>query len=285
MKTYCESDRKRKWRNYAAILWKPKVGSKLMSKSRIVVRSILCCAAIVGLLMTVPMASAETTLQKIKRTGTMTAGNTFNYPPFHFIANGEKVGFDVDIGNDIARRMGVKLEWETIDFRGIIAALKSGRVDITTGMIYTPDRAKQIAFSIPYYDGGIAAAYPNGKPVSKPDELVGKRVGVELGSEGEKFVRDKIGPHATVKTYDSEFLGLKDLSDGRLDAFVGNVVTMRYIMLKMPSFKISPVWAARVQGINTRLQDKDLLAEINKQLSAMKNDGTYKKVVAKWFGH
>jgi ABC-type amino acid transport substrate-binding protein len=255
-----------------------------MSTPRVVIRSILCCAAIAVLLMSAPIASAETTLQKIKRTGIMTGGNTFNYPPFHFIANGEKVGFDVDIGNEIARRMGVKMKWEVIDFRGIIAALKSGRVDITTGMIFTPDRAKQIAFSNAYYDGGVAAAYPNGKPVSKPTALVGKRAGVELGSAGEKFARDKLGSNATITTYDSEFLGLKDLSDGRLDAFVGNAATMSYIMLKMPTFKLSPIWAPSVQGINTRLQDKDLLAEINKQLRAMKQDGTYKKIAAKWFG-
>ena len=258
-----------------------------MSRSQTVIRSISCCAAIAILLMVAPVASAETTLQKIKRTGVMSAGSTFNYPPFHFIANGEKVGFDVDIGNEIAKRMGAKLEWETIDFREIIAALKSGRVDIITGMIYTSDRAKQMAFSNPYYVGGLAAAYPDGKPVSTPAELVDKRVGVELGSIGEKFVRDKrdtLGPRATVITYNSEFLGLKDLSNGRLDAFVGNVATMRYVKLKMPSFELSPIWAPSAQAINTRLQDNDLLAEINKQLDAMKKDGTYKELAAKWFG-
>lgn len=256
-----------------------------MSKSKIVMRSIVGCAAIAASLMMASAASAQTTLQKIKQTGVMTAGNTFDYPPFDFIENGKKVGFDVDIGDEIARRMGVKLKWETIDFRGIIAALKSGRVDVLiTGMVYTPDRAKQMAFSMPYYDGGIAAAYPNGKPISNAKELVGKRVGVELGSAGDKFVRDTLGPSANVKTYDSEFLGLKDLSDGRLDAFVGNVATMRYVMLKMPSIKLSPIWARKWQGVNTRLQDTTLLAEINKQLSAMKKDGTYKKLAAKWFG-
>ena len=258
-----------------------------MSKYQIVVRSGLCCTALAVWFMAAPLASAETTLQKTKRTGVMSAGSTFNYPPFHFIANGEKAGFDVDIGNEIARRMGVKLEWETIDFRGIIAALKSGRVDLLTGMIYTPDRAKQMAFSTPYYNGGLAAACPNGKPVSKPDELVGKRVGVELGSIGEKFVREKrnqLGPETIVTTYDFEFLGLKDLTNGRLDAFVGNEATMRYIMLKMPSFTLSPIWAPSDQAINTRLEDKDLLAEINKQLDGMKTDGTYKKLAAKWFG-
>ena len=255
-----------------------------MSKSQTVVRSVLCCAALAVWFIAAPSASAETTLQKTKRTGIMSAGSTFNYPPFHFIANGEKAGLDVDIGNEIAKRMGVKLEWETIDFRGIIAALKSGRVDVLTGMVYTPDRAKEMAFSIPYYNDGIAAAYPDGKPVSKPTELVGKQVGVELGSAGDKFVRDELSSGAKVKTFDTTFLGLKDLSAGRLDAFIGNVAPIRYIMLNMPSLKISPTWTSMSGSINTRLQDEDLLAEINTQLRAMKDDGTYKKFASKWLG-
>src|SRR5579885_1808023 len=188
--------------NCGAISLKFKLENKLMSKCQIVIRSVLCCTALAALIMTASLASAETTLQKTKRTGIMTAGSTFNYPPFHFIADGEKAGFDVDIGNEIAKRMGVKLEWETIDFRGIIAALKSGRVDLLTGMIYTPDRAKQMAFSVPYYNDGIAAAYPAGKPVAKPTDLVGKQVGVELGSAGDKFARDELTSSATVKTFD-----------------------------------------------------------------------------------
>ena len=92
-------------------------------------------------------ASAETTLEKIKRTGVMTSVNTFTYPPFGFIDNGNQVGLDVDLGNEIARRMGVKLTFEKIDFRGIIAALTSGRVDtLITALTWTPDRAKAILF-------------------------------------------------------------------------------------------------------------------------------------------
>jgi len=256
-----------------------------MSKSQSAIRSIWCCAAIMFFLMAAPMASAETTLQNIRSTGVITLGNTFNYPPFCFIANGEKVGFNVDIVNEIAKRMGVKVKLETIEFRGVIGALKSGRIDVYTGMVYTPDRGKQMAFSIPYYDDGIAAAYPEGKPVLKPTELAGKQLGVELGSAGDKFVRDELGSSAKVKTFDTSFLGLKDLSAGRLDAFIGNVAPMRYIMLNMSaSLKLSPTWTSMTGSINTRLEDEDLLAEINKQLSSMKDDGTYQKLAAKWFG-
>ena len=137
-------------------------------------------------------ASAETTLEKIKRTGVMTSANTFSYPPFGFIENGEKVGFDVDIANEIALRMSVKLVYEQIDFRGIIAALTSKRVDLLiTGMVYTPDRAKQIAYSEPYFNGGVAAAYRSEKPLNQPDDLVAAPEPDSFGRGHRDIARDR----------------------------------------------------------------------------------------------
>jgi ABC-type amino acid transport substrate-binding protein len=245
----------------------------------------IVASAVLAVTMTIATASAETTLEKIKRTGMMTSANTFSYPPFGFVENGKRVGFDVDLANEIARRMGVKIEFEAIDFRGIIAALKSKRVDLLiTGMVYTADRAKQISFSEPYYNGGVAAAFRPDKPLKNPDDIVGKLVGVELGSAGDKFVREKYGSRVKIKTYDTVFLALKDLENGRLDAFVGSVAPMRYILRSNTALKVSGTWDNRIQAANTRLEDVDLLAEINKHLTAMKKDGTYDKIVAKWFG-
>src|SRR5215213_2537462 len=113
-------------------------------------------AAAAFMIMSASPVSAETTLEKVKRTGVMTSANTFSYPPFGFIENGKQVGFDVDLATEIAKRMNVKLVYEQIDFRGIIAALTSKRVDLLiTGMVYTADRAKQIAYSEPYFNGGV----------------------------------------------------------------------------------------------------------------------------------
>jgi ABC-type amino acid transport substrate-binding protein len=246
---------------------------------------IVGCATLSALLLGMATASAETTLEKIKRTGVMTSANTFSYPPFGFIEDGKQVGFDVDLGNEIARRMGVKLTFEAIDFRGIIAALTSGRVDLLiTGMVYTPDRAQRIDFSEPYFDGGVAAAFRPDRPISKPDEIIGKRVGVEIGSAGDKYVREKYESRVEIKTYDTVFLALKDLENGRLDVFVGSVAPMRYIMRNMPTLKASETWDSRIQAVNTRKEDKDLLEEINTHLLAMKKDGTYNNLVSKWFG-
>ena len=87
-------------------------------------------------------AFAETTLQKIKRTGIMTVGTSAAYAPFEYVADGKIIGYDVDLGEAVAKRMNVKAEWQDIDFKGIVAALKSGRVACFSPRLPKPRSAR-----------------------------------------------------------------------------------------------------------------------------------------------
>lgn len=151
-------------------------------------------------------AAAQNALEKIKRSGEMVVGTSASYAPFEYHEGSNIVGFDIDLGTEIAKRMGVKISWVEIEFKGIVAALKSQRVDLLiTALTKTPERAEQIAFSIPYYDAGIGAAKRDGSAIAKPEDLKGKVVGVQIGTSGERFVRDGIKDVKEIKTYDTIF--------------------------------------------------------------------------------
>ena len=75
-------------------------------------------------------ANAQTTLEAVKQKGVLVAGSSAEYPPFEYVADGKLVGYDVDMAEEITRRMGVKVAWEKIDFKGIVAALTAKRVDV-----------------------------------------------------------------------------------------------------------------------------------------------------------
>lgn len=244
--------------------------------------------ALTALTLAVSVLSAfsETTLEKIKRTGAMTAAASFEYVPFDFVEAGKFSGFNVDLGEEIARRMGVKLTWSKIDFKGIIAALNSNRVDaLITAMTRTPERAKQILFSDSYFDGGIGAAYRVNSPVSRPDELKGKTVGIQIGGAGAAWVLEHHAKDAKeLKTYDTLFLALKDLQSGRVDVVVSSLPSVRYNVRRMTDVGYTAAWDSREVGINTRNSDQDLMDEINRHMRAMKSDGSLKKIEDKWFG-
>jgi len=246
---------------------------------------ILLASAVAMLLSALP-ATAQNTLELVKQKGTLVAGSSAEYPPFEYVADGKLVGYDVDMAEEIARRMGVKVAWEKIDFKGIVAALTAKRVDaLITALTWTPERAERIAFSDPYFDAGIGAITPQSSTIQKPQDLKGRKVGAQLGSSGERYVRETIGSDVgQLLTYDSITLAINDLKNGRVEAVVNPLPVLRYAIRNDTGFRYTAVWDTRVVGINTRLEDKELLAEINRHLRDLKSEALLAKLETKWFG-
>jgi polar amino acid transport system substrate-binding protein len=242
--------------------------------------------AIAGMVAFSGVVSAETTMEKVKRTGVMTAGNSGSYPPFEIMKGKSLVGFDVDMANELGRRMGIKIKFEVIDFKGIIAALISKRVDtLITAMTKTPGRAKRILFSVPYYDAGLGALTAKNSGIMKPEDLTGKIVGVQLGSSGERFVRSTLGKKVRqLKTYDAILLAVQDLKIGRVAAVVNPIPVLRYNSQNAKHLTTTAIWKRRAVGINARKDDADLMDWINTHLSAMKKEGVLDRLDKKWFG-
>lgn len=232
---------------------------------------------------TCAMAQADT-LDKIRRDGVVVLANGGAYPPFGFVQNGQMVGFDIDLGNEVAKRLGVTPKWEKIDFSGLLPALTSGRVDmLITAMTWTPERAQRIRFSQPYYNSGIAAAYKPGAPVATPEALAGKIVAVQVGTAGERYVRE-LGTAKQVKTYNDFLLAFTDVEAGRADVVVNTLPVVRYNASRRTSgLEVSPTWDQRDVGINTRMEDEALIAAVNDVLGELEREGFLKALDAKWF--
>ena len=249
-------------------------------------RSSLLLMAAAAILAVRSPAHAQNTLETVRQKGVLVAGSSAEYPPFEYVADGKLVGYDVDMADEITRRMGVKVAWEKIDFKGIVAALTAKRVDVLiTALTWTPERAERIAFSDPYFDAGIGAITPQSSTIAKVEDLTGRRVGVQLGSSGERYVREAVGSKVgQLLTYDSITLAINDLKNGRVEAVVNPLPVLRYAVRNDTGFRYTAVWDTRVVGINARLDDKELLAEINRHLRDLKSEGFLAKLETKWFG-
>jgi polar amino acid transport system substrate-binding protein len=232
-------------------------------------------------------ASAQSsTLDAIRSKGVMVIGNGGAFPPFEFIENGQLVGFDIDLGNEICRRLGVKAQWEKIDFSGLIAALTSRRVDVLiTAMTKTAERAERIGFSTSYYNSGIAAASRANSPVRVADDLSGKVVAVQVGTAGERFVRDNYGTKVKqLKTFNEFPLAFADVEAGRADVVVNTLPVLKYNASRRGGkLVLSEPFDSRDVGINTRLADIAFLEEINRILAELKKEGFLDRLDEKWF--
>lgn len=209
------------------------------------------------------------------------------YKPFNFKENGELMGFDVEIGQALAEKMGMNPVPITNPFETIIQGLQAKKYDTVIGSLtITPEREKAVAFSNVYYRSGaqIFVAVSNDS-IKSADDLKGKRIGVQKSSSYEQQAL-KLTDKSNITTYDSDVTALMDLPTGRLDAVITDqMVGFRY-MKEVPD-KIKDVGEPLShdnQGIALRKDDKELLEKVNKALDEIIKDGTYQKISEKWFG-
>jgi len=228
---------------------------------------------------------------------TVRFGVDASYPPFESkSADGKLVGFDVDLGNEICKRMNAKCVWVESEFDGMIPALKARKFDgVLSSMSMTPQREAQIAFSEKLFHTPtrlVAKKGSNLQPTA--DSLKGKTVGVEQGSIQETYAKLIWAPKGvTIMPYADQDQVYADLISGRLDASLQDAVQADQGFLKTPrgaGFQFTGGDMSDPKGtlgtgaaIGLRKEDADLKAKIDKAIADMIHDGTYKKIESKYF--
>jgi len=227
-------------------------------------------------------------LEAVKKSGKLTVGLDDSYPPMEFRdAKDVLVGFDVDLGNEIGKKLGVKTEYITNDFNGMILALGSSKFNvIISAMSITDLRKKSIDFSDSYVIGGQVAVIKQGNTkIKKLDDLKGKIVACQLGSTGDTAATAMKGLKE-VKKYDKITEAFQELSIGRVDAVVMDAQVGQYYVAKKPGkYEVLTEQISKEPiGIGFKKQDKELRAAVQKAINELKADGTLSKISVKWFG-
>jgi len=219
-----------------------------------------------------------------------------SYPPFEFKAqNGSLAGFDIDLGNEICKRVHAHCVWVENDFDGLIPALKAKKFDgILSSMSMTDLRKKEIAFSDKLFNTPTRMVAKKGSGLlPTAASLAGKRVGVEQGTIQETYAKAYWAPKGVdVVSYKDQNVVQSDLAAGRLDATLQDAVEASEGFLKKPEGKdfafagqnlVDSKTLGDGAGIGLRKEDTVLRAQINKAIAAMLKDGTYAKIEKKYF--
>lgn len=216
-----------------------------------------------------------------------------NFPPMGFKnEKDEIVGFDIDLANEVVKRLGKKVEFKPIDWSSKEAQLKSGRISaIWNGLNITPEREKNMAFSKPYMESKQLIFVRKGEDnIQTPADLKGKVIGMQSGSTAEINLENDPEFAKTlkdVKKYADCIAAMMDLSNGRVDAIVTDEIVGRYYMSKrVGEFEVrsEPVGPVGSYGIGFAKDNTELRDEIQVVLDEMKKDGASAKISTKWFG-
>lgn len=214
------------------------------------------------------------------------------FPPFEFYNSqtGEVQGFEVDLVKAMAQKMGKDLQLSTMSFDAIIPAILSGSIDTgAAGFSITPERAKRVLFSTPFYRSGLTIVVPkkNAANIADFKDLEGKRISVQLGTTSMAYAKKIKG--AKVTTFNSAGDAILDMLAGNSDAVINDKPVTDYILAKnenlaSQTLHLKPIATADLFAMVTAKNNDKLKAEMDAALKALKEDGTYNKLHNKWFG-
>jgi len=222
----------------------------------------------------------------VKSAGKITIGVDDTYPPMEYRDDKNAlVGFDVDLGNAIGKKLGVNIEWVPTAFSGILPALQAKKFDMVMSTLsITDERKKEIGFSEPYLMGGpVIVCLTGNTAIKSSDDFKGKVIGVQLGTTGEEAVNGLTGIKE-VKKYDKITDALLDLAAKRTEAVVADDQVGRYyIGLDSSKYAVVGKMADEPYGIGFRKDDTVLIDTVQKAINDLKADGTLSKISLKWF--
>jgi len=228
------------------------------------------------LLAAAPSASAQELVWAADAEG----GAPYSFPDVRDPAR--IIGFEVDLANSLAARLGRKARFVQNQWDGLVPGLERGEYDVViNGLEITPERAERIHFSNPYFYSTLTiTTRADDTRVQRSDDLRGLTVGVLSVTFAERYV-EGLG-NVSIRGYGGQFQQFIDLALGRLDATVMDTPVALYYA-NGPQVRNIEIPAARMEfGIGIRKSDNELLQQINRALEAMKQDGTLRKIYTDW---
>jgi ABC-type amino acid transport substrate-binding protein len=241
-------------------------------------------------------AAAETTLEKIARTETLTIGTRTGSPPFAFInKQNEWVGFCIDLVEQatvpvIARKLGksIKVEKKESAPATRIPLLTSNAVDlIAETMTDTRSRRESVDFSLTFFVTGAQFLVKRGSPIKGIKDIAGKRVAAQQGSTNARIIRETV-PKAILREFPDQPAAFQALAQGQVDAYTNDGIQLAGLKAKAPKpdewLIVGEFYSYEPYGMAMRKNESDFRHLVNIGLMEAIESGKYLELYDKWFG-
>lgn len=215
---------------------------------------------------------------------TLVMGTNASFPPYEFTDNeGNIVGIDAEIAAAVAEKMGYELEIKDMEFDSLITAVQNGSIDFAlAGMTVTDKRKESVNFSDTYATGVQVIIVKEDSAIATPDDLEGKKIGVQTGTTGDNYCTDDYGQE-NVNQYNNGALAVAALANGQVDCVViDNEPAKNYVEANeglkiLETEYVTEDYAAAIAKDNDKL-----LNGFNDALKDLKADGTIDKIINKY---
>jgi len=233
----------------------------------------------VCLIFSLPGCSGK---KELKQEGKLIMATNAEFEPFEYMENGEVVGIDVEIANQIAKDMGVTLEIQNISFDSVVTSVASGKADVgIAGITKDPTREKSVDLSESYYDAAqVIIVKSDNTAITDENTLKNKKIAVQKGTTGDDLAS---GLTDSVSRFNASTDAVNDLKNGKVDAVVIDSFPAQIFVKKNSDLKISgdPL-TSEEYCIAIRKGNSALVAKINKSLKKLKDNGTLDEIISKY---
>lgn len=216
-------------------------------------------------------------------------GMSGSYFPFTFVEQDTLKGFEVDVMEAVADEMNAEVVFETANFSGLFGMLESGRIDTIANQItITDERKAKYVFTEPYvYDGAQVVVKQDNASIAGVEDLTGKSVAVNLGSNFEQLLRElPYSDEIDIRTYESNIE--QDTALGRVDAFVMDRVSASQVINEKPlPLKLAGQTFSEIHNalpFRDTEQGRALRDEVGAALASLRDNGTLTEISERWFG-
>ena len=259
-------------------------------------RLVFCLALICVLTRSAAGVWAETTLEKIERTGSLTIGTRTGSPPFAYVnKNNDWVGFSIDLVEKsilpvIAKKLNkpIKLEKKESAPPTRIPLLTSNAVDlIAETMTDTQSRRDSVDFSLTYFATGAQFLVKKGSPVKGIQSIAGKRIAAQQGSTNARIIRERV-PNAKLLEFPDQPAAFQALVQGQVQAYTNDGIQLAGLKAKAPKpddwLVVGDFYSYEPYGMAMRKNDSDFRQAVNIGLMEAIESGKYFEIYDKWFG-
>lgn len=236
-------------------------------------------------------AGTDRSLEQIKDKGKLVLGLDDAFPPMGYRnENNEIVGYDIDLAKEVAKRLGVELVLQPIDWNAKEQELNTGKIDcIWNGFTITEERTKNIAFTRPYLKNAQVLVVKNTAPYQTLADLKGKTIGLQAGSSAAEALDAAADFKASLKDvveFKDNLTALMDLEIGGVDGVIMDLIVANdNIKRAGKDFRVlEESLAAEDYGVGFRKNDLALRDAVQAALEAMAKDGTLASITTQWFG-
>ena len=217
-----------------------------------------------------------------------TVGANIGNVPWEFeSADGKVVGFEVDLVNEIGKRLGKSVEFVNTPFNGLFSAVQSGRINIGISSITITDkRLESVAFAQPYYDSDQSLTVTAASGIEGLSQMEGKTIGVDTGSTGDMWVDKNKADYkfGEVRRFEGLSPAMLDLAAGRIDGYVSDIPALLYYVKDKPDLKVVERIPTGEKYSMMFNKGDPLAAEVNAVITTLKGEGFIAKLHETWFG-